>query len=48
MFSDSNAITNLIRNSDWPLIDSMRKFIIDKIGSRETNMMKLINILEKK
>jgi hypothetical protein len=47
-FGDLNYASELIRNPDWSLIDNMRKFVIDKIGSRETNMMKLIDILEKK
>jgi hypothetical protein len=46
-FGDLDHAADLIRNPDWSLINNMQKFVVDKIGSREINMLKLIEILEK-
>ena len=45
-FGDLEHASNLIRNPDWSLIDNMQKCIVDRIGSRETNMKKIISYLE--
>lgn len=44
-FRDIEKAARLIKNPDWSLIDNMKKVIVNKVGSRETNMKKLIKYL---
>ncbi len=43
---DIQSAAELIRNPNWSLIPKAKKFIVENIGSRETNMKKFIDVLE--
>lgn len=45
---DIEGAADLIRNPDWDLIHNMRKHIVEKIGDRRMNMMRLVKLLENK
>jgi len=43
---DINHAAELIKNPNWKLVVRMQKYIKENIGSRETNMKKLVELLE--
>jgi glycosyltransferase involved in cell wall biosynthesis len=43
---DINVAAELIRNPNWAPVSKAQKFIVENIGSRETNMKKLVEVLE--